>query len=107
MSEVLLEYGNLAFNEVKKELGDKWDELTPKQKLSLERCSRRIIELELRGREGLDVADDLAFVKATLQDFKLAGEIAVADLFWQGLNRALEALGTFLGGSARAIILGA
>lgn len=101
MSEDLIkEFGDQALANIQVDMGERWNLLTDAQRSSTERSMKRLIELDLKQRAGEDVAEDLAFVKATVNEIKLASEIAVSDIFWdafwRGLNKALDALGTFL-----------
>jgi len=98
-----------ALKEMKTTLGDKWKLLTDDQKKSAVRASRRFIELEIQELRGEDVAEDKAFVKATVDEFKLAGTIVIATAFeaafWKALNKTLKALGAFLAGAGASLIL--
>jgi hypothetical protein len=101
MSEELVkEYGDQAFSHIQIEMGDRWNLLTDAQKSSTERSMKRLVALDIKKRAGEDVDEDLAFVKSTVNEIKLAAEIAVSDIFWtafwNGVDKALAALGTFL-----------
>lgn len=97
----------IAFKEIKDTLGVKWDCFTETQKNSVTRAVKRIIELEWKAKTtGEDVSEDLEFVKTTVSQFKLAGEIALYDAFWKGVTKALEALGAFLVGAGKSLLPG-
>ena len=97
----------IAVDEIKNLLGDKWEGLTPEQRVSAVRSAKRVVELEWEQRVNhVDVTEDLAFVTATVGEFKMAGEIALHDAFWKGVNKALEALGSFLVGAGKSLIPG-
>ena len=97
----------IALNEMKETMGEAWAKITPEQQKAATRASRRVVELEWKKRvDGADVDEDLAFVVATVGEFKMAGEIALHDAFWAGVNKALEALGSFLVGAGKSLIPG-
>ena len=101
MSEELIkEFGDQAFSHIQIEMGDRWNLLTDGQKSATERSMKRLISLDIKKRAGEDVDEDLKFVTATVNEIKLAMEIAASDIFWtafwDGVNKALAALGTFL-----------
>jgi len=97
---VAIEYASAAFIEIKDALAGKWDAMTDLQKHTLERATKRVLELEVQKLAGKDVAGDLAFVRNTIAGFKLAGEIEASsvlqDAFWKGVDKAAGVLGTFL-----------
>lgn len=106
-SETIAEYSQLAFEEMIKAFGDKWNTLAPVYRRSAKRAARRLVELEFEKRTtDKDVSADFAFVKTTVEGFKLAGEIALYDAFWKGVNKALEALGSFLVGVGKGLVPG-
>lgn len=109
-AELIKEYGDQALSHLQIEMGQKWNLLTDPQKSSIERSSKRLIELDLEKRAGKNVEEDLKFVKATVGEIRLMMAIAVGDLFWdafwKGVNKALEALGSFLVGAALGIDIG-
>ena len=102
--------GLQALPNIKESLAEKWDLLTDEQKASATRAAKRVVELEIKKKIGEDVDDDLAFVKATVGEFQVAGEIAATsafqEAFWNGVNKALEALGSFLAGAGKGLIPG-
>jgi hypothetical protein len=104
------QFGLQALDDIKAALAEKWDLLTPEQKASAARAAKRVIELEIKKKTGEDVTDDLEFVKTTIGEFKVAGEIAATsafqNAFWTGVNKALEALGSFLAGAGKGLIPG-
>ena len=105
--ETIETHAAMALEEMKEKLGVKWEAITPQQRKAATRSSRRVIELEWKKRvDGVDVDEDLAFVIATVGEFKMAGEIALHDAFWSGVNKALEALGSFLVGAGASLIPG-
>lgn len=100
-------HAKMAVDEIQNILGEKWAALTEAQRESAARASKRIVQLEWRKRvNGVDVDEDLQFVRATVNQFKLAGEVALYDAFWEGVNKALEALGSFLVGAGKSLIPG-
>jgi len=100
-------HSKIALDEIKDVLGDKWDGLSEEQKTAATRAATRIVELEWKAKTtGEDVSEDLEFVKTTVSQFKLAGEIALYDAFWKGMTKALEALGHFLVGAGKSLIPG-
>lgn len=108
MSEKTInEHAEIALNEIQEALGDKWATLFEEQQRAAARSARRLVELEFKKRTGEDVSDaDIAFVRTTVEGFKLAGEIALYDAFWKGMNKAFEALGSFLVGAGKGLIPG-
>jgi len=108
MSEQIIdEHAKIALDEIMGSLGDKWNTITDEHKRAAARSARRLVELEFKKRTGEDVSDaDIAFVKVTVEGFKLAGEIALYDAFWKGLNKAFEALGSFLVGAGKSLVPG-
>lgn len=105
--ETIASHAMLALDDMKKTLGDKWVLLTDAQQASAARAAKRVVELEWEKRvNGVDIAEDLAFVVATVGEFKMAGEIALYSAFWSGVNKALEALGSFLVGAGKSLIPG-
>jgi len=106
--ELVKEYGDQALANLQVDMGDRWNLLTDAQKSATERSMKRLVALDLKKRAGEDVDDDLKFVRATVNEIKLAAEIAVSDIFWdafwKGLNKALDALGTFLVSSGKAAL---
>ncbi len=105
--EAIETHVGIAVDEMKRLLGDKWDLLTDAQQSSAARSATRVVQLEWKKRvDGKDVDEDLAFVVATVGEFKMAGEIALYDAFWEGVNKALEALGSFLVGAGASLIPG-
>ena len=98
--ELVKEYGDQALAHIQNAMEDRWDLLTEPQKSSVERSSKRLVQLDLQKRDGKDVEDDLEFVKTTVNELKLMMEIAVSDIFfeafWKGVDKALAALSTFL-----------
>jgi len=98
---------NLALKEMQESLGASWDKLTSDQRASAARAAQRIVELEWEKRtKDAYITEDLAFVLATVDGFKLIAEIALYDAFWKGMNKALEALGSFLVGAGKSLIPG-
>jgi len=107
VTKVLKEHAEIAIDEIKDTLKDKWDDLAEDKQDSLKRAAKRLVELEFKKRvKGENVDADIAFVKTTIDGFKLAGEIAAYDAFWKGVNKALEALGSFLAGAGKNLIPG-
>jgi hypothetical protein len=111
------QFGLQALDNIKTKLADKWDALTPEQKQSAARAAKRVVKLDLQRRtliaSGGDLTqntEDLEFVKVTISEFEIAGEIALTsafqEAFWEGVNKALEALGSFLVGAGKGIIPG-
>jgi len=97
----------IILDDIKDTLGDKWNEIPSKHRAAAERSARRIVELEWQKRTGsIDVDSDLEFVKTTVAGFKLAGEIALYNAFWEGVNKGLEALGSFLVGAGKSLLPG-
>ncbi len=107
VEETIETHAVMAVDEIKEQLGDKWNLLTDAQRASATRSAKRVVQLEWKKRvEGKDVTEDLAFVVATVGEFKMAGEIALHSAFWSGVNKALEALGSFLVGAGASLIPG-
>lgn len=117
LGEVAVKFGKEAFTNVKEELGERWNLLTEEQKDSAERATMRIVELELKltteqaaGQSTTETENDLNFVKVTVDEFKIAGRVAAMDTFqdsfWKGVNKALEALGSFLAGAGKSLVPG-
>ena len=118
--ELVEEYALAAVGDIKETLKDKWDLYTREQKAAAQRAASRVIDLDLRRRlleaQGASAADlnavkeDLEFVKTTVSEFKVAGQIGLAAVFeaafWKGVNKALEALGSFLAGAGKGLIPG-
>ena len=104
-------YGKEAVGNIKKSLAERWDLLTLDEKASIQRACHRFIELNLRGTTGVDTAEDLEFVRVTVEQFEFAARISAedtfTDTFWEGVSKAMTALGTFLVNMGKAIILGA
>lgn len=111
------QFGLQALDNIKAKLGDKWDILTVEQKKAATRAAKRVVELDLQlrtleasGGDKTETIEDLEFVKVTISEFHVAGEIALTsafqEAFWEGTNKALEALGTFLVGAGKGIIPG-
>lgn len=97
----------IAIDEMKKQMGDKWNQLPERHIKAATRAARRIVELEWKKRTtDANVAEDLDFVTTTVGEFKMAGEIALHSAFWSGVNKALEALGSFLVGAGKSLIPG-
>lgn len=109
-----------AMASLQESLADKWDLVTDDQKKAAARAARRVIELEFEkkqlqvsGASAAEIAannDDLEFVKVTVSEFTVAAEVATAsafqEAFWTGVNKALEALGSFLAGAGKGLIPG-
>lgn len=109
-----------AVADIQTELGDKWALFSPFQKASAQRAATRVLELRVKkkqlqasGASAMDIAavtEDLEFVKVTVSEFKVAGQIGLAsafeEAFWKGVNKAVEALGSFLVGAGKGIIPG-
>lgn len=93
---VVNDHAEIILDEIRNTATSSWKSLTEAQKTSLERASRRWLELSILEKSGKDVISQKLFVQTTLNDFKLAGEIAVHDAFWKGVAKALDILGTFL-----------
>ncbi len=107
VEEAIENHTVMAVDEMKRQLGDKWDLLTDAQQASAARASERVVKLEWKKRvNGEDIDEDLAFVVATIGEFKMAGEVALYDAFWSGVTKALEALGSFLAGAGMSLIPG-
>ena len=105
--EVIKDHAKLAFDEIKEALGDKWDNLSDDYKDSAKRAAERLVKLEWKKRvQGEDVDEDIKFVKTTVDEFKMAGEIMLYDAFWKGVDRALQALGSFLVGAGKSLVPG-
>jgi len=118
--ETIVKYAVEAITDIQADLGDKWDLFTDDQKTSAGNAARRVIELEIKkkqlqatGASAADISavnDDLDFVKVTVGEFKVAGEIGLASAFeaafWKGVNKAVEALGSFLAGAGKGLIPG-
>lgn len=108
MSEESLinEYAEKGLNGIKERLGKKWNSFTDEQRDSALRAAKRVIQLEIKKMQGKDVAIELRFVKVTMGEFELAAKIAFADIFWEEMNKALEAFGSFLAGVGKGLIPG-
>ena len=103
---ILKEYTDKGLEGIKKRLGDKWDSFTNAQRQSAERAARRVVKLDIDRRLGKDVVDQLRFVKVTIGEFEIASKIAIADIFWEEMNKTLESLGSFLAGVGKGLIPG-
>ena len=99
-------HAGMVVDEIKNTLGEKWDSLSDTHKSAAQHAARRIITLEWDKRNGVDVDDDFEFVMATVNGFKLVGEIALYDAFLEGLKKALEAFGSFLVGVGKGLLPG-
>lgn len=100
IEELSLEVGE----HIKTVLADEWDALTNNQKNSAIRASKRYLELKVQKAAGKDVEEDLLFVERTIEGFKLSGKIKLYNAWWEGVNKALEVLGSFLAGLAKGLI---
>ena len=111
------QFGLQALDNIKTKLADRWDALTNEQKQAAARSAKRVVQLELRlktlkatGGDPTETLSDLEFVKVTVSEFVVAGEVALTsafqEAFWEGVNKALEALGSFLAGAGKGIIPG-
>ncbi len=97
----------IAIEEMQEQMGEKWGSLTEDQRTAAKRAAKRLVTLEWQQRaEGKDVSEDLAFVRSTVEGFKLAGQIALHDALWEGVKKAFEALGSFLVGAGKSLIPG-
>lgn len=103
-SSIFQDYADIAISEAQSLAGKAWNDLTQPQKASLERAARRWLELSTREKQGQDVTAAKLFVKVTLDEFKLAGQIVVHDAFWKGVEKGLDLLGTFLGKAGAAFL---
>lgn len=111
------QFGLQALDNIKTKMADRWDALTVEQKKSAARSAKRVVEINLQlkttkasGGDTKELEEDLEFVKVTISEFTVAGEIALTsafqEAFWEGVNKALEALGSFLAGAGKGIIPG-
>lgn len=97
----------MIVDEVKSKLGAGWNNFTDTQRASVVRAAKRITQLEWEKRvNGKDVSEDLVFVKTTIDEFRMAGEVLLYDAFWEGVVKAFEALGSFLVGAGASLIPG-
>lgn len=108
LEEGLKQSAEEGFETFKSILGDRFDSLTDRQKDSAQRCLKRLTKLKLKELQGEDVSEDLEFIQVTVDEFKLAGQIALADAindaFWKGVNKASAALGIFLVNVAKGLV---
>jgi hypothetical protein len=100
LSSAAQELGQEVIDGLKDDLQDIYDNLTDEEKDVLKRAAKRKMRLKLDALRGEDVADDEAFVDATISEFQVAGNIAAATAvklaFREGVKRVSETLGTFL-----------
>jgi len=106
LEDAIEAHAEMAFDAMKNTLGDKWENIPERQKQAAMRATKRLVALEFKKRQGEDVDGDLAFVTTTVEGFKLAGNIALYDAFWEGMVKALEAFGSFLVGAGKGFIPG-
>jgi hypothetical protein len=106
LTEAGEKFAKEAFDNIKAAAGDKWDNFTDAQKDAAKRSAARLVELSIQERQGITVTDERTFIEVTVNGFKLAGQIALYDAFWEGLNKALEALGSFLAGVGKGLLPG-
>jgi hypothetical protein len=117
MSEMITAFVLDAITDIEATLGEKWALLTLEQRTAAHRAVKRVLELEIRlkqlqasGADVTEVNDDLDFVKVTVSEFTVAGQIGFADAFekafWKGVDKALAALGSFLVGAGKGLIPG-
>ena len=109
-----------AISFIQAEAGEMWGRLTEDEEAAAARAACRVLEINVQlkqaqasGASAAELAslnEDLEFVKVTVGEFKVAGELALAsafqDAFWKGVNKALEALGSFLTGAGKGLIPG-
>ena len=96
--------GEDIYSNVRSSLGDDWDALTGEQKDSIKETAQLYMELQLRSKTGDDVAEKLQAVESTVKDWEVWGEFAVEKAFWEGIDKAASAFGTFLGAVARTAL---
>lgn len=96
--------GKDVLNSVKDDLGGEWDLLTDVEKETLERNSKKYMELKLREKLGEDVSEQLAAVDSVILDFRTQGAIAVSAAFVKGVQQAGALLGAFLLGNLPSIL---
>jgi hypothetical protein len=120
VSETIDIYVLEALGYIQEEAGEMWGRLTEEEEAAAARAARRVLEINIqlkqaraRGANAAEVAslnEDLEFVKVTVGEFKVAGELALTSAFqaafWKGVNKALEALGSFLAGAGKGLIPG-
>lgn len=99
-----------AIGDLRLSLEGDWELLTDEQKKSASRAAERVLVLLAQDKAGKDIREDLEFVKATVAEFVVAGEIAVAtafeEAFWEAVDKASNAFGTFLGNTGKALLKG-
>lgn len=102
------ELGKEVIDGLKDDLQGIYENLTDEEKDVLKRAAQRKMKLKIAAFRGEDVSEDEAFVDATINEFKVAGNIAAATAvrlaFREGVKRVSETLGTFLAAFIRGWI---
>jgi len=104
--DIVKEYADKSLTGLKDRLGEKWDAFTDVQRASATRAAKRWVDLDIQERQGKDVSVEKQFVEVTIGEFEVAAKIAFVDIFWEEMNKALEALGSFLAGVGKGLIPG-
>ncbi len=82
--------------EVKAELGDEWDQLTPGERAEVRVATLDLYDLIEDGLKGKDVRGEIAFVKATMSDWAFVSAKRARDAVIKAAKRRAKAAATFL-----------
>ena len=80
------------------------DSWTPEERLACDQATRRMVDLMLREKCGEDVKENVMILKATIQNWKVAGMSELATAFENGAKKALTLLGVFAGAAIRTLV---